>query len=219
MSLFSTARGRRLLFVVVAVVLLALPLVSSLATRARVDRSGTDVTATVVEASRRGDGYLVAFRFPEDVDPDQKTYSAEVERGSYERATETKVITVRVLDGRPEAHRVDGEIHSNAPYVVTAVGLAFVLVVGLWWVRVGRRRPPVRLRALGPLEPADADQAGSLGRESDRDVYEAVGTLVSADDAEAVLDLGERRVVVVLDGHANPVVVGSPARARGPLIG
>jgi hypothetical protein len=218
MKLFTTARGRRLLVVLVMVVVLAFPLVSTLVTRARIERSGVDVVASVVETPRNGDAYLVGFRFPEDVDPDQRNYAAEVERATYEKAVETKKITVRVLDGRPEAHIVEGEIHSNAPYVVTGVSLAIVLVVGLWWVKVGRRRPAVRLRALGPLEPA-ADELPSLGRVPGEDVYEAVGTLVSGDDAEAVLDIGERRVVVALDGHANPVAVGSPARARGPVIG
>ena len=219
MSLFSSARGRRLLFVVVVVVLLAFPLVSSLVTMARVERSGTDVTATVVETHRRGDAYLVGFRLPEEVDPEQHVYSAEVDRAAYEEAVASKQITVRVLEDRPEAHRVEGEIRNYTPYVFMGAGIAVVLVVGLWWVRVGRRRPAVRLRALGPLEPADADEAGSLGRVSDQDIYEVIGTLVSADDAEVVLDLGERRVVVLLDGYPNPVDVGAPARARGPLIG
>jgi hypothetical protein len=217
--LFSTARNRRLFFVVVMMVVLAFPLVSTLVTRARVERSGVDVTATVVEATRSGEAYLVAFRLPEDVDPEQRTYSATVDRASYEKAVESETITVRVLDGRPEAHRVEGEIDSNAPYVVTAVALAIVLIVGLWWVRVGRRRPPVRMRALGPLEPAADEDAGSLERVPDEDIYEAVGTLLSADAAEAVLDLGERRVVVALDGHAHGVEVGSPARVRGSVIG
>lgn len=219
MSLFSTTRGRRLLFVVLVVVLLAFPLVSSLATMARVERSGTDVTAAVVETPRRGEAYLVGFRLPEDVDPERHVYSAEVDRGTYEEAVASKQVTVRVLEDRPEAHRVEGEIRNYTPYVVMGAGIAVVLVVGLWWVRVGRRRPAVRLRAVGPLEPADADEAESLDRIPDQDVYEVVGTLVSADDAEAVLDLGERRVVVVLDGYANPVDVGAIARARGPLIG
>jgi hypothetical protein len=51
------------------------------------------------------------------------------------------------------------------------------------------------------------------------DLYEAVGTVVSSEDGEVVLDLGERSVVVLLAGHANPVPVGSPARVVGPLIG
>ena len=43
--------------------------------------------------------------------------------------------------------------------------------------------------------------------------------MLSADDAEVVLDIGERQVVVTLAGYENPVPVGSPARARGPIIG
>jgi hypothetical protein len=210
-----------LLFVVVVLLVLAFPLVSSLVTRARIERSGVDVTATVVETARRGDTYLVGFRFAEEVDPDQRTYSAEVTRASYDKAVASERITVRVLDGRPEAHRVEGEIVSNAPYVVAGVSIAIVLGLGLWWVKVGRRRPTVRLRALEPLEAVDpeADVGRGLGREQGGDVYEAVGTVLSADDAEVVLDVGERHVVVVLDGHPNPVAPGSPARARGAVIG
>jgi hypothetical protein len=165
------------------VVVLAVPLLASLATRARVERSGTDVTAVVVDTARKGDSYLVGFRFSKDVDPEQDTFSAEVDRTTYEQAAQTKKITVRVLDGRPEAHRVEGEIRSNAPYVVMAAGIVVVLLIGLWWARTGRRRPTVRMRASAPLEPADAAEAGTLGREPGEDVYEAIGTVVSADDA------------------------------------
>jgi hypothetical protein len=214
-----TARTRRLIFVIVILVVLTFPLVSTLTTRARVERSGMDVTATVVETTRNGDAYLVAFRFPDDVDPDRRTYTAEVERTSYEAASESEEITVRVLEGRPEAHLVEGEIHSRAPYYFAAVADALVLLVGLWWVRVGRRRPTVRLRADGPLQPAAADEPPGLDRSAGADDYEAVGTLLSTDDAEAVLDVGDRQVVVVLDGHPNPVDVGSPARVRGAVIG
>ncbi|MET0523645.1 MAG: hypothetical protein ABWZ91_02520 [Nocardioides sp.] len=219
MTLFTTARGRRLLFVMAVVVVLAVPLIASLATRARVDSSGTDVTATVVETSRKGDSYLVAFRFPKNVDPEQDTYSAQVDRSSYERAAQTKKITVRVLEGRPEAHRAEGEIRDNTPYLVMPAGIILVLLIGLWWARTGRRRPTVRMRASAPLEPADAADGGALGREPGEDVYEAVGTVLSADDAEVVLDVGERHVVVLLSGYDNPVPEGSPARARGPVIG
>jgi hypothetical protein len=218
MRLISTARGRRLLFVAVVVVALVLPLVASLVTRARIDSSGTDVEATVVETTRKGDSYLVIFRFPKDVDPDQDAYSATVTKASYERAVESRKITVRVLDGRPEAHRADGEIRSATQYVVMGVGILLVSVVGWWWAYRGRRRPTVRIRADAPLEAAGLDDVGTLGRTTG-DIYEAVGTVVSADDHEVVLDVGEREVVVLLAGHPNPVPVGSPARARGPLVG
>ena len=86
---------------------------------------------------------------------------------------------------------------------------------------VGARGPPSPDRPdprQQPLEPADPDVPGSLARQPD-DAYEAVGTVLSADEAEVVLDIGERQVVVTLVGYENPVPVGSPARARGPIIG
>ena len=213
-----TARTRRLIFVVVMLVVLTFPLVATLVTRARIERSGVDVTATVVQTTTNGDAYLVAFRLPEAIDPDQDNYSAEVDRATYEKAAASKEIAVRVLEDRPAAHRVEGEIRSKAPYVMVAVVDALVLAVGLWWVRVGRRRPTVLIRANSPLEAADPDEPGSLARQPD-DAYEAVGTVLSADDAEVVLDIGERQVVITLAGYENPVPVGSPARARGPIIG
>jgi hypothetical protein len=218
MRLLSTARGRRLLFVVVVALVLALPLVASLVTRARVDRSGTDVTAAVVDTSRKGESYLVAFRFPQDVDPDQEAYSASVSKAAYERAVSSGTITVRVLEGRPEAHRADGEIRGVTQYVVMGFGIVLVLAVGWWWAGRSRRRPTVRIRAASPLEAAGPDDAAALAR-APGDIYEAVGTIVSADATEVVIDVGERHVVVLLAGHPNPVPVGSPARARGPVIG
>jgi hypothetical protein len=218
MKVLSTARGRRLLFVAVIALALALPLIASLVTSARIDSSGTDVQATVVDTSRKGDAYLVAFRFPEDVDPDQEAYSAEVSKASYERAVDSDTITVRVLDGRPEAHRVDGEVRGPGQYVAMGVGILAVLALGWWWANRSHRRPSVRIRATSPLEAADPDDDVALAP-APGDIYEAVGTVVSADDAEVVLDVGDRHVVVLLAGHSNPVPLGSTARARGPVIG
>jgi hypothetical protein len=38
------------------------------------------------------------------------------------------------------------------------------------------------------------------------------------DDREVVLDTGEREVVVVLDGHQNPVGYQQPAQVRGRVL-
>ena len=213
-----TARTRRLIFVGVMLVAPHLP-ARHHAGHPRADRA----LRCRRDRHRRPDDdergrLLVAFRLPEDIDPDQDTYSAEVDQATYEKAGASKEIGVRVLEDRPEAHRVEGEIRSKAPYVMVAVADALVLGVGLWWVRHGRRRPTVLIRANSPLEPADPDEPGSIARQPD-DAYEAVGTVLSADDAEVVLDIGERRVVITLAGYENPVPVGSPARARGPVIG
>jgi hypothetical protein len=219
MRLPWTARTRRVIFVVAMLLVLTFPLVASLITRARLERSGVDVTATVVETSRKGDdGYLVAFRLPEEIDHDQHDYAAKVDRAAYEKAVASKEIRVRVLEDRPAAHRVEGQIDSKAPYVFMIVADVIVLGVGILWIRKGRRRPSVRMLARADLEPAGPDDATMIGR-TDGDVYEAVGTVTSADGGEVVLDLGERSVVVALAGYACPVEVGATARARGPLVG
>jgi hypothetical protein len=135
------ARTRRLLFVVVVLFLLTFPLVNTLLTRARVDRDGVDVSASVVEAVDDGGRYLVSFRFPESVDPEQDRYAAVVGRTTYDVARATRKVDVRVLEGEPRHHHVAGEVYSKDPWIFTLVGDAIVLLVGLWWVRVGRRRP------------------------------------------------------------------------------
>src|SRR4051794_19541007 len=218
MKIFSTARRRRLTFVIVAAVLLTLPLVSTLVTRARVERSGTEVTATVIEVANDDGRYLVAYRLPEGVDPEQQSWSRVVDRPTYEKAATTRRITAKVLGDRLSANRVEGQVDSLAPYVVTGISVGLVLLVGLWWVKVGRRRPPVRMLAQTALAAADTEERPALTRK-DGELYEAVGPVASAEDGRVVVDVGDRRVEVVLGGYANPVAVGGSVRARGPLIG
>jgi hypothetical protein len=216
----TTARGRRLLFVVAMLVLLTLPLASSLWTRAKLDRAGQDVVGTVGKAEVDGDRHWIGYTLPEEIDPDHRTWTAEVDTASYAKAAASKRVNVRVLPGRPEAHRVEGQIDSRAGLVVTAVADVIVLGVGLLWVRVGRRRPAVRMAALGDLEPVEpADVGGGVLTRAEGEHYEAVGEVTGAGDDEVILHVGDRDVVVLLRGYANPVPVGSSARARGPLVG
>ncbi len=212
------ARTRRLLFVLVVLLVLTLPLASSLLTRARIERSGVDVSAPVLRAATDSGRYFVAFRLPKDLDPEQRALSAEVDHAAYERAVATKHISVRVLADQIDARRVEGQVENAAPWVFTAVADALVLVLGLWWVRGGRRRPPLRMLAQADLVAADADMLGALTRE-ENDIYEAAGTVASADERAVVVDIGNREVLVVLGEYRNTVAVGSPVRARGPLVG
>ena len=212
------ARTRRLLFVLVVLLVLTLPLASSLLTRARIERSGVDVSAPVLRAATDSGRYFVAFRLPKDLDPEQRALSAEVDHAAYERAVATKHISVRVLADQIDARRVEGQVENAAPWVFTSVADALVLVLGLWWVRGGRRRPPLRMLAQADLVAADADMLGALTRE-ENDIYEAAGTVASADERAVVVDIGNREVLVVLGEYRNTVAVGSPVRARGPLVG
>lgn len=215
-----TARRRRMLFVVAMLVLLTFPLASSLWTRARLERSGQVVVGTVVRAEVDGGRRWIGYTLPEEIDPDQRGWTAEVDRATYDLAERSERIDVRVLPGNPQARRVQGQIDSRVGLVATGVADAIVLGVGLLWVRVGRRRPPVRLWAQRDLEPVEADDVdvGTLAR-TVGEVYEAVGEVTSAADDEVALHVGDRVVLVTLAGHANPVEVGSVARASGPLVG
>ena len=212
------ARTRRLLFVVVILFVLTFPLVNTLLTRARVDRDGVDVSASVVEAVDVGGRYLVSFRFPESVDPEQTRYAAVVDRATYDVARTTDRVEVRVLEGEPRHHHVEGELSSKSPWIFTLVGDAVVLLVGLWWVKVGRRRPPLRLLAMRDLEAAPDQEPTGLVKDSG-EVYVAVGPVSAAEGSSVTIELEDRVVEVRLNGHDNRVAVGSRGRAWGMLVG
>lgn len=219
MRLPWTARTRRLVFVLVALVVLTFPLVSTLTTRSKVRSDGQDVTAAVVKAPAHDGQYFLEFRFPRAVDPDQRTYGARVDHASYEKAATSKTVTVRVLEGRPTAHEVAGEIHSRSPWIVTGVADALVLAVGLWWVRVGRRRPSLRMLAMRDVEAVtDPGQVATLERDSG-DLYAAVGPVTAADHGTLTIALPDRSLVVRLNGYANHAEVGATARVWGSLVG
>jgi hypothetical protein len=212
------ARTRRLLFVVVVLFLLTFPLVNTLLTRARVDRDGVDVSASVVEAVDDGGRYLVSFRFPESVDPEQDRYAAVVGRTTYDVARATRKVDVRVLEGEPQHHHVAGEVSSKDPWIFTLVGDAIVLLVGLWWVRVGRRRPALRMLAMRDLEEAPDDEPTGLVRDTG-EVYVAVGPVSATEGSSVTIELEDRVVVVRLNGHDNHAAVGTRVRAWGMLVG
>jgi hypothetical protein len=207
-----------MLFVLVMLFVLTFPLVNTLLTRARIDRDGEDVTATVVRSTTDNGRHLLAFRFPEAIDPEQETYSAQVDVTTFRRAEETQRVVVRVLEGEPRRHHVEGEVYSRSPWVFTIVGDLVVLVVGLWWVKVGRRRPSLRMRAMRDLEAAGAEEPTGLTTDNG-EVYVAVGAVTAVEGSTVTLALDDRSVVVRLNGHDNQVAVGSRARAWGALVG
>ena len=162
-----TARTRRLLFVVVMLVLLTFPLVIALVTRAqhRALRGRRDGHGHPDHDD--GDAYLVAFRLPEEVDPDQVSYSAEVDRATYEKAAASKEIGVRVLEDRPggpPGRRRDpqqGAVRHGGRRRRPRAGGGAV---------VGPRRPPPPDRADPRQQPPRAGRSrrGRLARASAR---------------------------------------------------
>ena len=145
-----------MLLVGLLVLLVNLPLLHSTWVDRRVQGSGTDVTATVVDDRVvAGQEYWVSFTFPEDVDPDQKAWDAQVDEEAYDDAVASGQIRVRVLDGDPSAYRAEGAVQSRVPLVVTLVADLILLVVLLLLFRYGGRgrvRAPLQALALGDVE-------------------------------------------------------------------
>jgi hypothetical protein len=139
-------RAKNVAVLAFVVVLVNLPLVLSTWTNSRVESAGTDVTATVTAARNLGtEGeprWWLSYRFPEDVDPEQGTWAAEVDRGTWAAAERSGVITVRVLEGEPSRHTASGEVRSYAGLWTTLVADAVLLLfILLLWRRRGRGTP------------------------------------------------------------------------------
>ena len=208
-----------MLLVGLLVLLVNLPLLHSTWVDRRVQGSGIDVTATVVDDRVvAGQEYWVSFTFPEDVDPDQKAWDAQVDEEAYDDAVASGQIRVRVLDGDPSAYRAEGAVQSRVPLVVTLVADLILLVVLLLLFRYGGRgrvRAPLQALALGDVERC---APGSLLERIGGEDYLVRGEVQDLADGEVLLDLGNRTVRVLLDGHANPVGYQQPAQVRARLL-
>ena len=213
-----TVRGW--LLIAMVAMLVNLPMVHSTWTQWRVARSGTDVTARVADTMELppvdDPEYVVAFAFPQQVDPQQRRWTARVDRPAYERAVDERTIRVRVLEGRPAAYRAEGQVTSSLGLVITLLADLGLLLMVLFAARHrGRFRPPLRLVAIGDVERCAP--ASRLER-MEGDLYLVRGEVTEIHDDHIVLDLGDHNVAVLLDGHTNPVRHQQPAQVRGRMI-
>ncbi|GAW47859.1 MULTISPECIES: hypothetical protein [unclassified Nocardioides] len=215
-----TRRVRTWLLLVLLVVVVNLPLVHSTWTSSRVDGAGIDVTAQVTRHEVRDGGHWVEFTLPERVDPDRRTWSAELDEPAYDEAVAAGEVGVRVLEDEPSAYRVDGAVAGHGVLVVTLSvdALLLVALLLLWRFRgrVGPLRTELRAVALGDV--VRCPPGAVFDRIAGED-YLIQGEVVELEPGTMVLDVGDRRVVVLLDGHANPVGYQQPARVRARVIG
>jgi hypothetical protein len=214
-------RTKQIVWLVLLVLVVNLPLAQSTLTRLRVERSGTVVTATVIDSEVRGDpddpSYWIAYRLP---GPDRRPLAREVDKSAYDAAVESGRVTVRVLDDDPVTAMVEGQVVSRAGLVATLV--ADLLILGFLWVlwrygRYGRYgRPDVlRLEAVEDLTPG----AGEPAIQDAEDLVVVTGRIAEVTDEDVVIEADGRRVVVVLDGHAVLVDEGETGRVRGRRLG
>jgi hypothetical protein len=208
--------GAALVIVLLAAVI-NLPVVQSAWQRHRIESSGTDVTATVVDDRVvGGDRHLLSFRYPDDLDPDHATWEAEVDANTYDDAVASGDLRVRVLEDDPSAYRPEGAVDSRLPLVLTlAADVVLVLLLLLLWRYGGRTRPQLRAIALADVESGAPEVL--LERIHGED-FLVRGEVVEVGDDRVVLDLGNRTILVLLDGHANPVGQHQPAQVQARLI-
>ena len=212
-------RAKSLLLLVLVAVLVNLPIVHSTWTGWRVDRDGDDVSAVVTDTRLVVDdgGYLVEFRMPADVDPDESTWVAQVDRATYDEAVASERVEVRVLRDDPSAYTVHGQVTSRVGLVVMGLVDVLLLMGGvLLWRGRGRFGHPLVLSATGDLERC---RPGALLEKQPDGMYAVSGEVVSIEADRVVLDVDGREVTVLLEGHRNPVGYQQPARAIGHLVG
>ncbi|MCW2845047.1 MAG: hypothetical protein JWN22_2963 [Nocardioides sp.] len=212
---------KALLLVLLLVVVINLPLAHSRFTSWRVERSGTDVTAAVtahrVLSPKDNPAYFVEFAYPPAIDEDKLRWTAEVDRATYDRAVADKEIAVRVLPDRPAAYTVHGQVTHRLGLVITLIAdVALLVMVLLLWRYRAKLRPRLEAVAVGDVERC---KPGASLEKTDDGLYLISGEVSGITDDEIILELGDRQVRVLLDGHANPVGHQQPARVRARLVG
>lgn len=211
---------KRIQYVFVLALLAALvnlPLLHGTWTRQKVERSGVDVHATVVGHEDVGGQHFVSFTFPETIDPDGRTWRADVDRTSYDAAVAAGRIGVRVLADDPSAYEADGQVSSHTVLVVTLVADGVLLVIVLLMLRFGwRARPQLRAIAVEDFErgPPGDDVIERLAAET----YLIRGEVTGLEPGQVVLDVAGRSVLVYLDGHRNTIGYQQPAQVRARLL-
>jgi hypothetical protein len=208
-------RLRNGLLVALAVVMINLPFVHSVWQDHRLDEDGVDHAAALTDHDERGGNLFVSFDLKETDDQPAISGEVRVDRATYDEAVAGQQVTVRALPGSSTVWRVEGESTSNLGLVITVVADVFLLVLVLLLVRFGSRlRQEMVLVATEDLErcpPGSVlDQVGGLR-------FVVCGEVQTIEDDAVVLDLGDRRVRVILDGHHNPAGYQQPVRATGTM--
>jgi hypothetical protein len=193
------------------------PLLHSTYLRWQVERSGVDVVAQVTETRDLDGDLLVVFTVPGDGrrEPFENAV-AEVDRATFDEARQSRELDVRVLPDDGGSFIVEGQVTSRLGLVVTVVADVFLVAMVVLMLRFRAvMRVELVLRATEDLERCPP--GSRLDRISGLR-YVVCGEVAEMADDELVLDLGDRRVRVLLDGYANPAGYQQPVRAVGYMV-
>lgn len=214
-------RPKAVLLVALLVVMINLPLAHSSLQRWQLDHRGTDLSLPLAASRVVGSGsdaqHYVSFSYPGRIDPRHGTWLAQVDGQAYDEARAQHRVHVRVLPGHPSVYSVRGQVRHQSGLVITLL-LDVLLVLLVWSFRRFRGRLRPRLRAVA-VEDVVAAEPGALLDRVEGQVYLIRGRVAEVDGEEILLDLGDRFVTVVLDGHANPVGQDGTAEVHGHMVG
>jgi hypothetical protein len=141
---------------------------------------------------------------------------AEVDERAFATAEQTGEITVTVLPDDAGVFEAQGQVTSRVGLLVTLLADLFLLaIVGLMLRFRTVMRVELVMRATEDLERCPP---GSRLDRISGSRYLVAGDVAEIGDDEIVLDLGDRRVRVLLDGHANPAGYQQPVSVVGHMV-
>ena len=193
------------------------PLLHSIYLRSQVERSGVDVVAEVTDTAQRRRRPARRFTVPGDEGREEFSGAvAEVDEATYDDAERTGEIDVRVLPDNPGAFPVEGQVTNRIGLIITLLADLFLVAMVVLMLRFRAvMRVELVLRATEDLERCPP---GSRLDRIEGQRYVVSGEVVEIEGDEVVLDLGDRRVRVLLDGHDNPAGYQQPVRAVGYMV-
>jgi hypothetical protein len=206
---------KNVLLVGLVVVMINLPFVHSTWQNHRIDRDGVDLAATVTDHHTSDGTWVLTFAVDDGADQPGFDGTVRVDRATYDDAVATGQVQVRVLPGSATVWRVEGESRSGIGLLITIVADGFLLIMVLLLLRFGSRlRQEMVLVATEDLERCPP---GSMLDHLDGLRFVVCGEVETIEDDAVVLDLGDRHVRVILDGHHNPAGYQQPVRATGTM--
>lgn len=219
----------RLLLLLLLVVVVNLGPLGSLWTQQRLDRDGVSerVVATT-EGMPQGQVVLalppevteaVAQSGGESESPGQGGLLARtvtLEPAAYDDAVATGEVTVTWLEDDPATYRVEGEEGGVGVATLLVVNAGVLLLVAVVLLLRGRTRPELRMVATADVRRVPP---GPLLERVQGNDYVVRGDVESLTEDELVLAVADRRVRVLLDGHANPASYQHSVEVRGTMIG
>lgn len=225
----------RLLLLLLLVVVVNLGPLGSLWTQQRLDRDGVSER---VAATTQGvpQGQVVVALPPEvteavapdagegaDLGQDPGTDQAgllartvTLEPAAYDDAVATGEVEVTWLEDDPGTYRVEGEEGGVGIATLLVVNAGVLLLVAVVLLLRGRTRPELRMVATADVRRVPP---GPLLERVQGNDYVVRGDVESFTEDELVLAVDDRRVRVLLDGHANPASYQHSVEVRGTMIG